>query len=173
MSIEEPEILKSHHPNLKFDRMRENDLSQVVSLELESGLNTRGIERYRRALENQQEVLLVAVIDGLEGLNREVIGFFSANIVLDELQIDNISIAGNWRGRGLGTTLLMAGLREAYRKGARFATLEVRSANTKARSLYERHGFVIDGKRSAYYRDPTDDALMMSCNLSQSKPTKI
>jgi len=43
--------------------------------------------------------------------------------------------------------------------------LEVRASNRAAIALYEKCGFNCIGKRSAYYRYPTEDALVMLCEL--------
>ena len=40
--------------------------------------------------------------------------------------------------------------------------LEVRESNTAARQLYEKLGFVEIGGRPDYYRDPVEDALLLS-----------
>ena len=40
-------------------------------------------------------------------------------------------------------------------------TLEVRSSNKPAISLYEKHGFKVDGIRKEYYQDNKEDALLM------------
>ncbi len=57
----------------------------------------------------------------------------------------------------------MALLKEAMNRavsvhGAREFTLEVRVSNKAARALYERCGFVSEGRRPGYYSDPKEDA---------------
>ena len=39
--------------------------------------------------------------------------------------------------------------------------LEVRDSNAAARMLYRQLGFAEEGRRSAYYRDPEEDALLL------------
>jgi ribosomal-protein-alanine N-acetyltransferase len=46
-------------------------------------------------------------------------------------------------------------------KGILSIALEVRTANDAAISLYKELGFVIEGKRPRFYRDPPDDAFVM------------
>jgi ribosomal-protein-alanine N-acetyltransferase len=50
---------------------------------------------------------------------------------------------------------------EAVACGVTKATLEVRQSNAAARAFYERLGFVIEGTRRDYYRDPREDALVL------------
>ena len=52
-------------------------------------------------------------------------------------------------------------LAEAAAEGATRATLEVRRSNEPARRLYERFGFAFAGVRTAYYREPVEDALVL------------
>jgi len=43
--------------------------------------------------------------------------------------------------------------------------LEVRDSKFAARTLYERSGFVIAGRRSSYYGAPQEDALLYELKL--------
>lgn len=141
-------------------------LPSVVALEEASGLNSRGPEGYRKMLSNPKSVLLIALtgaspISSLGPFN-PVIGLFSGEVVVDELQIDNLAVAEQWRRRGIGEALLKSALSQASGLGARAATLEVRSANATARAFYEKEGFTPVGLRKGYYADPPDDALLLS-----------
>jgi ribosomal-protein-alanine N-acetyltransferase len=153
MSLE----IEPSHAGLKITRMTPEILNSVVTLEEECRLNSRGIEGYRNSLLNPNAILLVAI----EG-DELVIGAFSGHVVEDELQIDNLAVSDRRRRKGIGQRLLRSALSHAKRLGARTATLEVRSSNLPARSLYEKEGFVVDGFRSRYYAAPSDDALLLS-----------
>jgi [ribosomal protein S18]-alanine N-acetyltransferase len=158
---------------VEIEPMRDVDLRDVVALEHECGLSSRGVEKYRLALSDPRAVLLVAVCRAPAEEKRELVGMLSAIVVVDELQIDNIAVAEYWRRRGIASKLLRRGLSEAHQNGARSAVLEVRSRNLAARSLYSQLGFVVTGKRPAYYHDghdrhdQTDDALTMSCMIER------
>lgn len=147
-----------------IDRMREMDLGQIVALEQECGLNSRGVEKYRQALADPRNILLAAS-DSNGDSDGQIVGLFSGQIVLDELQIDNLAVVESQRRQGLATRLLRLGLSEASRFSASHAVLEVRASNTAAASLYARCGFVSVGIRRAYYRSPDDDAMTMNCDL--------
>ena len=47
-----------------------------------------------------------------------------------------------------------------------FLTLEVRASNHKAISLYTKNGFVQEGRRKDYYKDPKEDAIIMTRRFS-------
>lgn len=140
-------------------------LPSVIELEEACSLNSRGLEGYRKMLSNPLSVLLVALapsspVSPVGPIS--LLGVFSGEVVVDELQIDNLAVAGQWRRQGIGRTLLKSALSRASVLGARVATLEVRSANATARAFYEREGFMPVGLRRRYYANPSDDALLLS-----------
>lgn len=96
-------------------------------------------------------------LPGGEGLS----AYCTVHVVADELEIINIAVAPNLRGRGLATGLLSAVLRHADKMGINQAYLEVRTGNVPARKLYARHGFAVVGLRKGYYTDTGEDALVM------------
>jgi mycothiol synthase len=53
-----------------------------------------------------------------------------------------LGVADAWQGRGLGRTLLLAGLAYLYRRGVRGMLLYVEDDNEPALALYRRYGFV-------------------------------
>jgi [ribosomal protein S18]-alanine N-acetyltransferase len=147
-------------------------LPSVVALEETCGLNSRGLGGYRKMLSNPKSVLLVALtptspispigsISPISPFN-PIIGLFSGEVVVDELQIDNLAVAEQWRRQGIGEALLKSALSKASGLGASAATLEVRSANATARAFYEKEGFTPVGLRGRYYANPPDDALLLS-----------
>ncbi|MGE3435220.1 MAG: GNAT family N-acetyltransferase [Blastocatellales bacterium] len=147
------------HTGFRVAPMTSEVLSSVVALENECGLNSRGVDGYQKMLLISGAVLLTA-IEGDE--SHRIVGVFSGNVVVDELQIDNLAVIERCRCKGIGHMLLKSALSFAGRLGAHTAILEVRSANLRARSFYEKEGFVIIGVRKCYYTAPPDDALLLS-----------
>jgi len=137
-------------------------LPSIIKLEEACGLNSRGPESYRKMLSNPQSILLVALASVSPVGPISLLGVFSGEVVVDELQIDNLAVAEQWRRQGVGRTLLKSALSRASDLGARVATLEVRSANATARAFYEKDGFMPLGLRRRYYANPPDDALLLS-----------
>ncbi|MEK7832054.1 MAG: ribosomal protein S18-alanine N-acetyltransferase [Acidobacteriota bacterium] len=135
-------------------------VSSVVELERQCRLSTRGEGGYARLLSETNSVLLVALSEGLK-----VVGCFSGWLLADEFEIDNVAVAADWRKAGVGSKLLSAAIEVACQKGGGRAFLEVRSDNKIACSLYEKFGFVSVGRRKNYYRDPVDDALILSLKI--------
>lgn len=95
----------------------------------------------------------------------KIVGFISADYVLDECTIFNIGVLPEHRRKGLGKLLIDELISEAKKRDFAFITLEVRSENIPAYKLYEKAGFTLCGKRKGYYKNPDDDALIYTLNL--------
>ena len=52
----------------------------------------------------------------------------------------------------------------AHNEGAESVSLEVRPSNTAAIALYNSMGFEEVGLRKNFYRDPVEDALILTCD---------
>ena len=72
---------------------------------------------------------------------------------------------------GLATSILRAFEKEAKARGATDLFLEVRSQNQGAKSLYEKEGFSLIGKRNSYYKNPDDDALIYQKKKTEPEKT--
>lgn len=94
--------------------------------------------------------------------DEEVVGFAGLQQVLDEGYITNIAVAESCRRQGLGRAMLSALVDHCRENGAAFLTLEVRQSNAAAISLYESMGFLPEGLRKNFYRQPTEDAILMT-----------
>jgi [ribosomal protein S18]-alanine N-acetyltransferase len=87
-------------------------------------------------------------------------GFVVARAVGGEWEIENIAVSGQARKRGLGTRLLGELLDLARARGAEAVFLEVRESNRAARALYEKWSFLESTRRTHYYHDPEEDAIL-------------
>jgi ribosomal-protein-alanine N-acetyltransferase len=108
----------------------------------------------------------VLVLDGREG----IVGYCAARVVVDELQVMNLAVDARVRRRGLGRFLLRKCLALGERAGVRRAFLEVRAGNSAARALYADCGFVLLGRRKAYYAQPVEDALVLVRDAPAVRP---
>jgi len=95
----------------------------------------------------------------------QLAGYVVAWYVLDEGELANLAVAPDLRGRGIGRALLDAMLRDAELRGTAQLFLEVRQSNEAARKLYASKNFEEIGRRKRYYRNPTEDALILRHTL--------
>ena len=109
-------------------------------------------------LEKAGAITMVAVIE------KNVVGFVNAQLVIDELYINNIAVTRQCRKRGIGELLLKELERKVFGI-ATFVTLEVRLSNDLAQSLYKKCGYEIVGVRKNFYQNPTEDAVLMTLTL--------
>ena len=98
-----------------------------------------------------------------------IIGYVLYWLVPGAVDIHNIAVHVDVRGRGLGHLLLEKVLAEARRQSVPRVTLEVRKSNLSAQKLYESMGFLTKGNRKGYYSDDGEDALAMTLELAAGK----
>ena len=91
---------------------------------------------------------------------RSVRGFAIARVVGEEVELENIVVDRNRRNQGLGTKLVEKIMERSQSRNASRLFLEVRESNPAARALYEKCGFVLSGRRRAYYTSPSEDAVV-------------
>lgn len=98
-------------------------------------------------------------------INGKIVGHGGFTTVLDEGDITNIAVRPEFRRKGLASKILEAMIDSANKQNLAFLTLEVRSQNTPAMSLYEKYGFTVRGERKNFYREPTDNAKIMTLDF--------
>ena len=91
----------------------------------------------------------------------KVCGYVIGRLIAPEGEIYRVAVLPEYRRRGLAYRLLDYSVKSSLGKGLESLFLEVRSQNTAAISLYTAYGFTKIGTRKNYYKDPTDDAIVM------------
>jgi [ribosomal protein S18]-alanine N-acetyltransferase len=113
------------------------------------------LEQYQAVFaENANRLALV-----IEEAN-EVQGFLIAQFVDREWEIENIAIANSARRRGLAARMVAHFIKLARERGAQAIFLEVRESNAAARALYKKFDFVETSRRTFYYRNPDENAVI-------------
>jgi ribosomal-protein-alanine N-acetyltransferase len=97
---------------------------------------------------------------------REVVGVVAARMVADEAEILNLAVAPASRRQGIGQQLVDTAIKLARAEGVQSVFLEVRESNEAARAFYARLSFTQIGRRRGYYREPAEDALVLSRTLT-------
>ena len=148
-----------------FREMRLSDVDQVLEIDRLSFPNPWPAKSYHyEVTENENSRAWVAVDDASGKVI--VIAMAVIWIILDEAHIGTIAVHPDYRGKGLGFRFLSETMESAKKEGVIKAFLEVRKSNIAAIAIYEHLAFVVDGVRKGYYRDNQEDALLMSCDLT-------
>jgi ribosomal-protein-alanine N-acetyltransferase len=113
--------------------------------------------------EGLRRCLLVAEHDG------ELVGFAVGKVIgvgeSAQAELESVAVGGGTRRLGVGKALCEAVFAWCRKEGTSEVELEVRSANIAALALYAKLGFTVQGVRNGYYRDPSDDAVLMRLEL--------
>ena len=170
MSITE-QAIKAVGSGVSIIRMTEHDLLEVVEIEENSGLSRWGWAAYYAELQGtNSNLMLVARVANSKEQQRSysLAGYIVARMGADELHINNVAVRENYRGRGIGRSLLEMILNEGIKGGVSQAFLELRVGNNAALALYQKCGFRVTARRPKYYSEPVEDALVMITELQQS-----
>jgi ribosomal-protein-alanine N-acetyltransferase len=132
---------------------RDEDLAPLIDLENRVFTADRmSARQWRRHLASDSASVLIAVRDGR--IMGAAVVFFHASHRIARLY--SISVAPEARGEGIGEALLAASEGLAKKRGATAMRLEVRTDNSPAQRLYERHAYQRFAVRSRYYEDGCD-----------------
>ena len=91
-----------------------------------------------------------------------IVGILGLWNMANEGHIVTLAVRRNYRNLGVGGSILHHCLRLCFEKSFINVTLEVRTSNKVAQSLYLKHGFKTVGVRKNYYTDDGEDALIMT-----------
>jgi [ribosomal protein S18]-alanine N-acetyltransferase len=148
-----------------LSRLSAEDVSLLEPLENIVNLSFWGIENYQRFLEEYPEYFGCKVVRiGASG-QTELIGFFLARAIYDNLELLKIGVYPEFQRFGIGTQLMESLYSEGIQRGCSRCFLEVRKSNLKAIRFYNVHSFRIAGTRLNYYTNPVEDAWVMERSL--------
>ena len=138
-----------------FQPMTEADLDEVLRIEESSFSSPWSRRHFLDELTSPLSFPMVArMADG------SVSGYICMMMVLDEGSVLNVAAHPQLRRKGIGKRMIQAALAEFRSRGASFVALEVRPTNKAAMTMYEGLGFVVTGRRKAYYENGEDAVLM-------------
>ena len=140
-----------------------SELAAIVEIEQQSPTAAHWqIGDYERAIQDSGHLVLVA------SREEQVLGFLVASIATQEWELENIAVVLNARRRGIGRDLINALIFHARTAGALEIRQEVRASNLPAQKLGQAVGFMAEGRRRCYYRDPEEDALLFKYLVKQA-----
>ncbi len=164
--------LEMINKEINIRQMTEDDLEAVKRLELICGLSFWSVEEYHTSLRNSDYIMLIAKY------YNNIIGFSVARLITQkcncfnfedcekclEIEIYNIGIDAKYRRRGIGREMIEKCLISLNSSARVIFYLDVRKSNAEAINFYLNLGFSIQGVRKQFYRNPSEDGLVMSLN---------
>ena len=125
-----------------------------------------GAESLLRTLGGGNTLTLVALED--KGGIQEPVGYVCALLAGVEAEILKLAVLPAAREQGVGFKLVTGMIGQVGKIGeAQKMFIEVRESNRAARILYEKCRFRYMGRRSSYYDNPREDAVLMSLKLKK------
>ena len=140
-------------------RMTAEDLSQIEPIENEAFSTPWKMSTYETILKDNDYDCIVAECEGC------VAGYMTSLTTMDSSDVTNIAVKPEFRRLGIADQLMNCMYDILIRRNSTELFLEVRESNTPARTLYTKHNFEEIGIRRAYYRNPTEDAVIMKKGL--------
>lgn len=137
-------------------KMIEEDIDIILEIEKEAFTTPWSREAFLTEIkENLLAYYLIAEVNG------KVTGYGGIWLILNEGHITNIAVKEEYKGNGIGNSILEGLICYCMKNSIDNMTLEVRESNVIAQNLYRKYGFVSSGKRPNYYSDDGEDAIIM------------
>ncbi len=94
-----------------------------------------------------------------------IVGFAVASLLPPQAELELIAVAPPFQRGGLARRLFAALATELRAALVTEVLLEVRASNHPALGLYRQLGFLETGRRTRYYQNPVEDAVLMRLGL--------
>lgn len=115
-------------------------------------------------LKNDNTLYIGAFID-----DSILVGYIGIWEIGDTGEITNVAVHPNYRKMGMASMLLEKLIEYCCNDGFRYINLEVRESNLPAINLYTKFGFEKVGLRKNYYKNPTENAVLMTKTLPDER----
>ena len=137
-------------------KMTADDVKHAAEIEKLCFVHPWSEQSIKDEMDKENSVFLMAFED------ENPMGYVGLSVVFDEGYMGNLAVIESYRRKGTGRALMNELLDQCQSLDLAFATLEVRSSNTPAVSLYKSLGFNEVGRRKNYYKEPLEDALLLT-----------
>jgi len=145
-------------PSRLFRPGRPEDAGAIRSMLTESNLSAPAVSDAARATHTRVGEIITFVCEQ----NHEAVGLLQWRQLGAEAEILDLAVRRDHRRHGLASFLLQNFLEHISHLTILAIFLEVRESNSAAIALYRKFGFQISGRRSNYYRNPEESALLMN-----------
>ena len=137
-------------------QMKVEDAAAIAEMEHQTFSDAWSEKAILDTLRNPKTICLVAEKIG------KIVGYCIVYTADDEADIARIAVLKESRRFGIASELIHALDVICWENQIQIIMLDVRVSNDGARAFYEKHGFTQDGIRENYYKNPIEDAILMS-----------
>ncbi len=137
-------------------QMKVEDAAAIAEVEHQTFSDAWSEKAILDTLRNPKTICLVAEKIG------KIVGYCIVYTADDEADIARIAVLKESRRFGIASELIHALDVICWENQIQIIMLDVRVSNDGARAFYEKHGFTQDGIRENYYKNPIEDAILMS-----------
>ena len=120
---------------MKIENMNASHVAQIAQLEKICFSDPWSENSIASELENKLAFWLVATEED------RVAGYIGSQTVMDETDMMNVAVHPDFRRKGIAEALVNDLVENLKKRGSHCLTLEVRTSNTPAITLYEKLGF--------------------------------
>ncbi|MCG7850546.1 MAG: GNAT family N-acetyltransferase [ANME-2 cluster archaeon] len=156
--------IKNGLSEVVIHRVLSDEILDLVQIETQSFTDSDYPidEKLFRIFNNSQHAALFSALqDGV------VVGYVCLIMRKQTSRIYSLTVGEGYRGKGIGTKLLEAAEKHAFRHGTEAVRLEVR-CNSDALRLYQKLGYTVVEKKLQYYGDG-GDAFSMNKQILQHR----
>ena len=137
-------------------QMKVEDAAAIAEMEHQTFSDAWSEKAIFDTLRNPKTICLIAEKIG------KIVGYCIVYTADDEADIARIAVLKESRRFGIASELIHALDVICWENQIQIIMLDVRVSNEDARAFYEKHGFTQDGIRENYYKNPMEDAILMS-----------
>ena len=140
---------------MEFRRSTPSDVTEIARAEASIFPDPWSERDISDTIMHEGAMCFSAIKDG------RLVAYVLGRIIPPEGEIYRVAVLPEYRQRGIGYRLLDFAAKTSRGDGLEVLFLEVRSSNLPAIALYRAYGFKKIGMRKNYYKNPTDDAIVM------------
>ncbi len=137
---------------MKIIKATEKNINDILKIEEECFSTPWSEQSIAESLSNPDSYFYIAFADEIAA------GYMGLQIFSGEGYVTNVAVLPEYRKQGIAKALI----EKAMQNEMEFITLEVRLSNSPAINLYKQFGFENAGIRPKFYREPEEDALLMT-----------
>lgn len=156
--------MKTGNLTINICSMSEADIVEVKKIETEYSLSPWTFRDYYDEIKRADSISLIARID------KQIVGFIISRLIMlentsnYEIEIYNICVVDEHRRRNIGKSLIEK-LAKTPNQNIKYIWVDVRKSNANTLHFYDKLNFRTTHTRKNFYRNPTEDGLVLKLEL--------